>query len=148
MVSIRLSIYIRKKRRLSSFYVDNGLGDGKGLDVVLSLSALVGFKLVVAGTGKDRKASTGSRPWPGVGADYVGDVRGKAKAELLAAPRPSCFRQSLMKLWPRMVEALMSGTPVICSDRGACPEIISPEVGFVAVTKITWVTMPTCRGDK
>ena len=30
-----------------------------------------------------------------------------------------------------MVEALMLGTPVICSDRGACPEIVSPEVGFV-----------------
>ena len=30
-----------------------------------------------------------------------------------------------------MVQALMLGTPVICSDRGACPEIVSPEVGFV-----------------
>jgi glycosyltransferase involved in cell wall biosynthesis len=30
-----------------------------------------------------------------------------------------------------MAEALMSGTPVICSDRGACPEVISPDVGFV-----------------
>jgi glycosyltransferase involved in cell wall biosynthesis len=30
-----------------------------------------------------------------------------------------------------MAEALMSGTPVICSDRGACPEVISPDVGFI-----------------
>ena len=30
-----------------------------------------------------------------------------------------------------MVEALISGTPVICSDKGACPEIISPDAGFV-----------------
>jgi glycosyltransferase involved in cell wall biosynthesis len=30
-----------------------------------------------------------------------------------------------------MAEALMSGTPVICSDRGACPELITPDVGFV-----------------
>src|SRR5205085_5150811 len=33
-----------------------------------------------------------------------------------------------------MAEALMSGTPVICSDKGACPEIISPDVGFVCRT--------------
>jgi glycosyltransferase involved in cell wall biosynthesis len=30
-----------------------------------------------------------------------------------------------------MAEALMSGTPVICSDRGACPELVPLEFGFV-----------------
>ena len=30
-----------------------------------------------------------------------------------------------------IAEALMSGTPVICSNNGACPEIVSPEAGFV-----------------
>ena len=30
-----------------------------------------------------------------------------------------------------IAEALMSGTPVICSNHGACPEIVSPETGFV-----------------
>src|SRR6267143_1888340 len=30
-----------------------------------------------------------------------------------------------------VAEALMSGTPVICSDRGACPELVPPEAGFV-----------------
>ena len=29
------------------------------------------------------------------------------------------------------MEALLSGTPVICSDKGACPEVISPKVGFM-----------------
>jgi glycosyltransferase involved in cell wall biosynthesis len=28
----------------------------------------------------------------------------------------------------------MSGTPVISSDRGACPEIITPEVGIICTT--------------
>jgi glycosyltransferase involved in cell wall biosynthesis len=34
-----------------------------------------------------------------------------------------------------IAEALMSGTPVIASDRGACPEMVSADVGFI------------CRGD-
>ena len=34
-----------------------------------------------------------------------------------------------------MAEALVSGTPVICSNRGACQELISPEVGFVCATE-------------
>jgi glycosyltransferase involved in cell wall biosynthesis len=53
-----------------------------------------------------------------------------------------------------MAEALMSGTPVICNDRGACPEIISSDVGFVckdendyvaAVNRITDISPDTCR---
>jgi len=53
-----------------------------------------------------------------------------------------------------MVEALMSGTPVICSDRGACPEIISPDVGFVcrdqqdyvsAISRIDSISPQACR---
>ncbi len=41
----------------------------------------------------------------------------------------------------------MSGTPVICSDKGACPEIITRDVGFVcryepdylnAIRKVGW----------
>jgi glycosyltransferase involved in cell wall biosynthesis len=53
-----------------------------------------------------------------------------------------------------MAEALMSGTPVICSDRGACPEIVSPEVGFVcarpqdyiaAIERISEISPAACR---
>ena len=48
----------------------------------------------------------------------------------------------------------MSGTPVICSDRGACPEIISPDVGFVcsdesdyvkAVNNVAGISPHACR---
>ena len=53
-----------------------------------------------------------------------------------------------------MAEALMSGTPVICSDRGACPEIITPDVGIVctthddyvaAINKISAIPPRACR---
>jgi len=108
-------------------------GAEKGLDEVLSLSAEIGFKLVVAGTGKDyesiRRVAEMCRQ---VGAEYVGDVKGRRKAELLAGAKAFLFPTKVVEAFGLgMVEALMSGTPVICSDCGACPELISADVGFV-----------------
>jgi glycosyltransferase involved in cell wall biosynthesis len=131
-------------------------GLAKGLDVVLSLSARMGFKLVVAGTGKDQASiNQVAEMCRNVKADYVGDVRGKAKAELLAGARAFLFPTKLDEAFGLgMVEALMSGTPVICSDRGACPEIISPDVGIVcreesdyvaAVDQIAAISPQACR---
>ena len=90
-----------------------------------------------------------------VNATYVGDVRGKQKAELLAGAKAFLFPTKVDEAFGLgMVEALMSGTPVICSDRGACPEIISPDVGFVchddkdyadAVEQIATIAPQTCR---
>lgn len=131
-------------------------GFSKGLDVVLSLSAKLGFKLVVAGTGKDRQSIEKVADMCGnVGADYVGDVRGSTKATLLARSRAFLFPTKLDEAFGLgMVEALMSGTPVICSDRGACPEIISPDVGFVcrgeqdyirAISEIGAISPQICR---
>jgi len=131
-------------------------GFSKGLDVALSLSAQLGFRLVIAGTGRDREsiekvADMGRK----VGADYLGDVRGSAKAELLAGARAFLFPTKLDEAFGLgMAEALMSGTPVICSDRGACPEIISPDVGFVchdeqdyvrAISQIGAISPQVCR---
>jgi glycosyltransferase involved in cell wall biosynthesis len=131
-------------------------GMAKGLDVVLSLSRKLGFKLVVAGTGRDHESiNRVAEMCREAGADYVGDVRGKAKAELLAGAKALLFPTKLDEAFGLgMVEALMSGTPVICSDRGACPEIISPDVGFVcrnesdyvaAVNSIANISPQACR---
>jgi glycosyltransferase involved in cell wall biosynthesis len=91
----------------------------------------------------------------GVNATYVGDVRGKQKAELLAGAKAFLFPTKVDEAFGLgMVEALMSGTPVICSNRGACPEIISPDVGFVcrnteeyanAVGQIETIRPHACR---
>ena len=111
-------------------------GLAKGLDVALSLSAQLGFKLVVAGASVDQERIN----WVAelcrqAKADYVGDVRGSAKADLLAGARALLFPTKLDEAFGLgMVEALMSGTPVICSNLGACPEIVSAEVGFVCAT--------------
>jgi glycosyltransferase involved in cell wall biosynthesis len=108
----------------------------KGLETALSLSAQLGFKLVVAGTATNQERIN----WVAelcrkARADYVGDVRGSAKADLLAGARAFLFPTRVDEAFGLgMVEALMSGTPVISSNLGACPEIVSPEVGFVCAT--------------
>jgi glycosyltransferase involved in cell wall biosynthesis len=105
----------------------------KGLDIALSLSEAIGFKLVVAGPCLDYwtveliEDMCARAP-----ATYIGDVRGERKAELFAGAKALLFPTKMNEAFGLvMAEALVSGTPVICSDRGACPELISPDVGFV-----------------
>lgn len=62
---------------------------------------------------------------------FKGEVGGEPKQKLLANSRALIFPT----LWEEpfglvTIEALISGTPVICSQNGAMPEIITPEVGF------------------
>jgi glycosyltransferase involved in cell wall biosynthesis len=128
----------------------------KGLDVVLSLSQQLGFKLVVAGTGTDYESiNRVAEMCAKIGANYVGDVKGKEKAELLSGAKALLFPTKVEEAFGLgMAEALMSGTPVICSDRGACPEIISPDVGFVcahydeyvaAISSVATISPYACR---
>lgn len=128
----------------------------KGLDVALSLSVQLGFKLVVAGTSSDQeRINSVVELCRQAKADYVGDVRGGAKADLLAGARAFLFPTQVDEAFGLgMVEALMSGTPVICSNLGACPEIVSSEVGFVcaapqdyieAIGRIGEISPAACR---
>lgn len=128
----------------------------KGLDFALSLSARAGVKLVVAGTGRSYEVINEVRETCArSGAVCVGDVRGERKAELLAGAKAFLFPTRVNEAFGLgMVEALMSGTPVICSDAGACPEIISREVGFVcrdeedflsAVNRLDEISPRACR---
>lgn len=149
-------IYSETKDDYFLFMSTADWGTQKGLDVVLALSKQMGFKLVVAGTGREPESiSRVAEMCREVGATYVGDVRGRAKAELLAGAKAFLFPTKVDEAFGLgMVEALMSGTPVICSDRGACPEIISPDVGFVchdepdyvaAVNNIETISPRACR---
>jgi len=128
----------------------------KGLDTALALSADMGLRLVVAGTsGKYGVIHKIEELCEQAGAEYVGDVRGERKGELFAGARALLYPTRCNEAFGfAMAEALMSGTPVICSDRGACPEIISPEVGFVcrqesdyrnAVERVTQISSSACR---
>jgi glycosyltransferase involved in cell wall biosynthesis len=149
-------IYSESKDDYFLFMSTMDWGTQKGLDVVLSLSERMSIKVVVAGTGNDYETiAMVEEMCRRVNADFVGDVRGKQKAELLAGAKAFLFPTKVDEAFGLgMVEALISGTPVICSDRGACPEIISAEVGFVckneeeyvsAVNRIGSITPQACR---
>jgi glycosyltransferase involved in cell wall biosynthesis len=66
---------------------------------------------------------------------YVGKVGGARKAELLAGARAFW----MPALWDEpfgitLIEALVSGTPVLGTRRGSLPEIVSTEVGALGDT--------------
>src|SRR5258708_17031400 len=127
-------IYSETKDDYFLFMSTMDWGAEKGLDEVLSLSAEMGFKLVIAGTGKDyqsiRRVTEMCRQ---AGAEYMGDVKGRRKAELLAGAKAFLFPTKVVEAFGLgMVEALMSGTTVICSDRAASPGIISAALEIVS----------------
>jgi glycosyltransferase involved in cell wall biosynthesis len=149
-------IYSETKDDYFLFMSTMDWGTKKGLDVVLTLAQELGFKLVIAGTGSDYESiNRVAEMCQKIGARYVGDVKGREKAELLAGARGFLFPTKVDEAFGLgMVEALMSGTPVICSDRGACPEVISEDVGFVcanyedyvrAVEQVALIPPQACR---
>jgi glycosyltransferase involved in cell wall biosynthesis len=105
----------------------------KGLEVALDLASRHHLRLIVAGTGETEEIiERTAQQCRAAGAELVGDVRGIMKARLLAQARALLFPTQLNEAFGLpMVEALVSGTPVIASSNGACPEIVTPEVGFV-----------------
>jgi glycosyltransferase involved in cell wall biosynthesis len=105
----------------------------KGLGLSLALSQSVGFPLtVMACSTSDRVLEDLKTQCEASRARFVGDVRGRQKAELFAGARALLFPTTYEEGCPLVIaEALMSGTPVITSPRGACPEMVSPDVGFV-----------------
>jgi len=106
--------------------------DHKGLPVAIRLAQRMGFRLVVAGTAKTMQVvEQMERLLLESGVEYVGDVRGVERARLLSRARGVLFPAQVNEAFGLvMAEALMSGTPVIASTRGSCPEIVSKEVGF------------------
>jgi glycosyltransferase involved in cell wall biosynthesis len=113
----------------------------KGLDIALRAAARSGVKLMVAGSaGSVEAIEATARSCEEWGAEYLGDVQGEDKARLLAGARALLLPSRLNEAGPLAIaEALMSGTPVIASDRGACPEMVSADVGFICQTEDDYV---------
>ena len=109
----------------------------KGLAVALDLARKVGFRLIVAGTAKAQSTvAEVAQRCSAAGVEYIGDVRGAEKAALLAGARGLLFPTQVNEAFGLAIaEAMMSGTPVICSSHGACPELVTPDVGFVCHTE-------------
>jgi glycosyltransferase involved in cell wall biosynthesis len=109
----------------------------KGLDVALDIAEACGRQLIVAGSAStDAARDRVTAMCRGRNAMLAGEISGSAKAALFArayallAPSraPEAFGLTC-------IEALISGTPVICSDQGGLPEIVTPEVGVVCGTR-------------
>lgn len=128
----------------------------KGFGIALLLAQELGIKLVVAGSSKDefyqRQFAAMCREQ---GVEFVGEIRGQQKAKLIAGAKallaPTLIHEPFGLVVP---EALISGTPVICSDRGAFKEIVSSDVGFIcrkqseyiaAVERLNQISFQACR---
>jgi len=130
--------------------------ESKGLSTAIAVARRAGMRLVVAGTGGthaaiDRIAAVCRE----AGADYVGDIRGAAKSEWLAAAKALILPSRANEGCPlTLIEALMSGTPVLAADVGGIPEVVTPEVGYLcrheddyvrAVGRLEEISSDRCR---
>jgi glycosyltransferase involved in cell wall biosynthesis len=113
----------------------------KGLATALAVSKRTGVRLVVAGTGRsypaiDRIAAMCRE----ADAEYIGDIRGSAKAERLAVAKALILPTRSNEGCPlTLMEALMSGTPVIASTAGGIPEVVAPGTGFLCIQEEDYV---------
>jgi glycosyltransferase involved in cell wall biosynthesis len=95
----------------------------KGVRTAIRLAEAMDLRLVIAG---------GWRPSFSRNIRYVGEVYGRRKAELLAGAKALIFPIEWEEPFGLVtVEAMVSGTPVITTPRGAMPEIVSSDVGFI-----------------
>jgi glycosyltransferase involved in cell wall biosynthesis len=128
----------------------------KGVDVALRLAQRLGFRLVVAGGTRFDLRRTGGL-WDSLRADvhFCGMVGGRRKAELIAGARALLFPIRWEEPFGIVVaEALISGTPVITTPRGAMPELVTPDVGFLchdegeladAIQRVGEISPAACR---
>jgi len=94
----------------------------KNVDFAIRLAKMMGFKLIVAG---------GWRLSFRRNIKFVGEVDDKEKAELLAGAKALIFPTNWEEPFGLVtIEALASGTPVITTNKGAMPELVTPDVGF------------------
>jgi len=118
----------------------------KNVNLAIRLAKVMGFKLIVAGGWRfsfRRKIK------------FVGEVDDREKAELLAGAKALIFPTNWEEPFGLVtVEALASGTPVITTNRGAMPEVITPDVGFrcnsleefkEAINRIDEISPRKCR---
>lgn len=102
------------------------------------LHRIKGYHWAVAGakrTGRRLIVAGGWRPTLRQRLRFIASVDGQRKAELLAGA--ACLW--MPALWDEpfgltLVEAMMSGTPVLGTRRGALPEVITEEVGVLGDT--------------
>ena len=149
-------VYSETKGDYVLFMASMDAAIGKGLDVALAAARQAGVPIIVAGTGTTEESiAKAERLCAESGARYLGDVQGDEKADLLAGARALLLPTKLNDACPLVImEALVSGTPVIASGNGACPELVTSDVGFLcrgesefaeAIGRISAISPAACR---
>lgn len=94
----------------------------KNVDLAIRLAKVMRFKLIVAGGWKLSFRKN---------IKFIGEVDDREKAELLVGARALIFPTNWEEPFGLVtIEALASGTPVITTNKGAMPELVTPDVGF------------------
>ncbi len=135
-------IFSETKENYFLFVSSLDRAEQKGLDVAVSLLKKTGARLVIAGSASNDGVGQRIREMcAGANVELAGEALGARRAELFAGAKALLFPTQINEGFGMvMTEALMSGTPVICSNRGACREIISSDVGFVCDTEQDFLT--------
>lgn len=118
----------------------------KNVDLAIRLAKVMRFKLIVAGGWKLSFRRN---------IKFIGEVDDREKAELLAGARALIFPTNWEEPFGLVtIEALASGTPVITTNKGAMPELVTPDVGFrcntfeefkEAINRIDEISPRKCR---
>lgn len=118
----------------------------KNVDFAIRLAKAMGFKLIVAG---------GWRLSFRRNIKFVGEVDDREKAGLLAGAKALIFPTNWQEPFGLVtIEALAAGTPVITTNKGAMPELVTSDVGFrcntfeefkEAIKRINEISPRKCR---
>ena len=113
----------------------------KGLDIAFWLAKETGIKLVIGG---GSEYAWENRQFAKLceenGAEFLGPIHGKLKAEKFTAAKALLFPTQVNEAFGLPVaEALMSGTPVIASNRGAMAEVLDPLGGFLCADELEYL---------
>ena len=128
--------------------------ESKGLAIAMRIQERCGFRLIIAG-GTDTEVAEWRSKYGRTGIEFAGWIQGSRRAELFAGAKALLFPTQLEEAFGLVTaEAMMSGTPVIASNHGACPELINNETGFVcsdiedylrAVDNVSRISARACR---
>jgi len=122
----------------------------KGLNTALDMARKTGVELRIASSGNDDEKAAFDAFCRREGAVPIGSIHGSRKAEVFAMAKALIMPSQFNEACPLVVmEALMSGTPVIGSANGAIPEMLDETTGFVCKTEADYIhAIENCRKIK
>jgi glycosyltransferase involved in cell wall biosynthesis len=126
---IAVEDYPLRERKEDYVVVLGRLSPYKGVHLAIDAARAAGWRIVVAGTwtipGENVYFEEHVRPRLGDGVEWIGEIRGTAKAELLAGAACLLFPVQWNEPFGLvMIEAMACGTPVVALRAGSVPEVV------------------------